>query len=63
MFFSVPYDKGWSATVNNNSVEIIKANNGFMAVPIPEGGSIIRFDYKTPGATMGIVIPLSAIGV
>lgn len=63
MFFSVPYDKGWSATVNNNSVEILKANNGFMAVPIPEGGSIIRFDYKTPGATMGIVITLSAIGV
>ena len=31
VFFSVPYDKGWSATVNGEPAEIEKVNAGFMA--------------------------------
>ncbi|HIT09006.1 MAG TPA: YfhO family protein [Candidatus Merdivicinus faecavium] len=56
VFFSVPYDEGWSATVNGVPVLIEKANAGFMAVRVPEGESVIRFDYRTPGLTAGICI-------
>ena len=48
VFFSVPYDEGWSATVNGKKVDIEKANIGFMAVPVGEGTSEIVFTYKTP---------------
>jgi len=62
VFFSVPYDKGWSATVNGKEVQIEKVNAGFMAVYVPAGESEIRFDYMTPGLNIGIVITtLSAV--
>ncbi len=56
VFFSVPFDKGWSATVNGKPVEIEKVNSGFMAVKVDEGESRIRFTYITPGLTDGLEI-------
>lgn len=60
-FVSVPFDEGWSATVNNIPVDISRANNGFMAVPIPEGGSVVRFEYSTPGFLLGIIVTIITI--
>ena len=56
VFFSVPYDKGWSATVNGKPVTIEKVDSGFMAVKCSSGDSTIRFDYKTPGLTAGLAL-------
>ncbi len=56
VFFSVPYDKGWNATVNGKEVEIEKVNAGFMAVKVPAGNSEIRFNYTTPGLSQGVMI-------
>ena len=60
VFFSIPYDEGWSATVNGKPVEIEKVNVGFMAVEVPEGESTIRFDYETPGLITGLGVTLCA---
>ena len=54
VFFSVPFDKGWTASVNNNRTVIERANVGFMAVRVPAGDAVIRFDYRTPGLAMGL---------
>lgn len=56
VFFSVPYDKGWTATVNGEEAEIVKANIGFMAVKVPAGVSEISFSYTTPYLYLGIFI-------
>ncbi len=56
VFFSVPFDDGWSATVNGAPCEIEKVNSGFMAVKVPAGTSEIRFEYVTPGLFTGIKI-------
>lgn len=56
VFFSVPWDKGWSAAVNGEPAEIVKANVGFMAVQVPAGQNTIRFTYRTPGLRTGILI-------
>ncbi len=61
VFFSVPYDEGFSATVDGKSVEIEKANVGFMAIPVDAGTSIIRFSYHTPGLDTGIYVSLISI--
>lgn len=63
MFFSVPYDEGWSAFVNGEQVLIEKANIGFMAVRVPTGNAVIRFEYNTPGLIEGGYISLSAAAV
>ncbi|MGI6279660.1 MAG: YfhO family protein [Acutalibacteraceae bacterium] len=62
VFFSVPYDEGWSATVNGKPTEIEQVNVGFMAVKVGAGDSVIRFNYMTPGLLTGIKITvLSAV--
>ena len=54
IFFSVPWEGGWSATVNGEDAEILKVNVGFMAVKVPAGEADIRFTYNTPGFSAGI---------
>lgn len=57
VFFSVPYDKGFTATVNGEAVEIEKVSNGMMAVRVPKGDdSVIRFDFETVGLKTGAII-------
>lgn len=63
VFFSVPYDKGWTATVNGRPVKVEEVNVGFMAVLCPKGTSTIRFDYMTPGLFKGIAITAVSIAV
>ncbi len=63
VFFSIPYDKGWSATVNGKAVEIEKVNVGFMAVPVEAGVSTIRFDYEATGLTAGVITTAIAVTV
>ena len=55
LFFSVPYEKGWSATVNGQPTEILKADAGFMAVLCPAGAANVEFTYKTPGLGLGAI--------
>jgi len=52
----VPWEKGWSASVNGESALIEKANVGFMAVRVPAGPAEIRFDYRTPGLMEGLMV-------
>ncbi|MBQ0083742.1 MAG: YfhO family protein [Clostridiales bacterium] len=59
-FFSVPYEEGWSATVNGKEAEIVKANIGFMAVKVGAGESKIEFTYNTPYLGLGIKISITA---
>lgn len=62
VFFSVPYESGWTATVNGKPAEILKTNVGFMAVKCPAGKTVeIRFDYETPGLRYGIYISAGAL--
>ncbi len=63
VFFSVPYDEGWTATVNGKAVEVEKVNAGFMAVAVDEGVSQIRFDYKNTGFALGVSVTLGAVAI
>ncbi len=56
MFFSVPYDEGWTATVNGKEVDIEKVTYGFMAVLCPKGECEIKFTYKTNGSGLGLLM-------
>ena len=61
VFFSVPYDEGWSATVNGETAIIEQVNVGFMAVRVPAGDAEIRFVYRTPGLALGAVISVISL--
>jgi uncharacterized membrane protein YfhO len=55
VFFSVPYDDGWSAYVNGNKVDVKKVFYGFMAVECPEGECDIELVYEMPGLKLCLV--------
>ena len=61
VFFSVPYEDGWSATVNGKEVSVEKVDTGFMAVPVEAGESDIVFTYETPGLRAGLWISLGGV--
>ena len=56
VFFSVPYDEGFTAYVNGEKAEIEKVNYGLCAVYAPAGDNEIIFTYRTPGLTAGIAV-------
>ena len=60
VFFSVPYEEGWTAYVNGKKAEIEKVNVGFMAVAVNEGENNIEFIYTTPGLYEGLIISIIA---
>ena len=63
VFFSVPYDKGWSATVNGEPVTVEKVSGGMCAVLCPAGESTIEFQYETPGLRASATVSVTALVV
>ena len=61
VFFSIAYDKNFTAYVDGEKAEIIKANVGFMAVPVSEGTHTIELVYHSDERTIGII--MSIIGI
>jgi len=62
VFFSVPFETGWTATVNGEPVSAVRANIGFMAVRVPGNQtSEIVFTYNTPGLVTGMFVTGSGI--
>lgn len=61
VFYSVPYDKGFTAYVNGKKSEIIRVNYGLSAVYAPAGDNTIEFVYRTRGLNLGIAISLGGI--
>ncbi|WP_024858369.1 YfhO family protein [Ruminococcus albus] len=58
VYFSIPYEKGWSAKVNGEEVKVEKVNYGMMAVLVPAGDSEIVFSYSADGQTKGIALTI-----
>ena len=56
VFLPIPYQNGWTASVNSEKADILRADYGFMAIPVQEGNSIIAMEYNIPFVTEGIVM-------
>ena len=50
---TIPYSKGWKATVNGNRTKIYKANGMFMGIIMKKGTQSVKLDYETPGLKIG----------
>ena len=55
---SIPYSKGWSARVDGETVEILRGNYMFMALPLTSGYHEIEFTYWTPGIRLGGILSM-----
>ena len=61
--FSVPFDDGFSATVNNKQVPIEKVDSGLMAIRCEKGNNIIKFSYKTLGLKISAIVSLIGLSI
>lgn len=55
LYFSIPYNKGWTAWDNGTPCKLVKTNIGFMSIEIGEGYHTITLQYKTQGLYIGII--------
>ena len=63
VFFSVPYDDGFTAYVNGEKTNILRVDEGLMAVLCPAGASSIDFVYQAAGFSASRVVAAVAIPV
>jgi uncharacterized membrane protein YfhO len=63
LFLSIPYSDGFTALVNGENTEIIKADTAFMALYLKSGYNEITLNYKTPMLNTGIMISLGAFAL
>ncbi len=61
VFYSVPFDEGFTAYVNGEEAEILKVNYGLMAVFAPSGENEIIFEYKTPYLDLSLTLSFVSI--
>jgi uncharacterized membrane protein YfhO len=61
LYLAVPYSDGWSASVDGEPVEIIRANEAFMAIRLTSGKHNIELSYRTPYIISGAVVSLLSI--
>ena len=55
IFFTIPYDKGWSAYQDGKKIEIKQAQTGFMKVDVPKGKGTITLSFIPNGFITGSI--------
>ena len=63
VFFSVPYDDGFTAYINGEKTDILQVDEGLMAVLCPAGANSIDFVYQAAGLSASRVVTAVAIPV
>ena len=63
VFFSVPYDDGFTAYVNGEQADIVEVDEGLMAVLCPAGTNRVDFVYQADGYSLSRTVTLAAIPV
>lgn len=60
LLLSVPYDDGWSVTINGAAAELTPvANKAMSSLSVQKGANRIVMTYKTPGALAGLAMSLA----
>ncbi len=61
LFFSIPYDKGWSAKVDGASVKPLLVNIGFIGIPLGPGTHTVELNYMPPHFYLGLLMTIAGI--
>ena len=53
LFFTIPYDKGWTASVDGKKVPLKRAQNGFMKLDVNRGAGRVTLSFVPRGLKEG----------
>jgi len=57
------YDEGWTVSLDGEPVETQRADGFLLAAPVPAGAHRLRFAYRTPGATAGVLMSVGVLAI
>lgn len=63
LFFTIPYDKGWTATLNEKKIKLLKAQNGFMKADVPKGKGKVILTFIPNGFKEASLLSLLGIAL
>lgn len=61
IFFTIPYDKGWSAYQDGKKIEIKQAQTGFMKVDVPKGKGNITLSFIPNSFITGAICSFTSL--
>jgi uncharacterized membrane protein YfhO len=61
VFFSIPFDKGWQATVDGRAVPLEKINIGFSGLMLDKGQHHLELTYVLPHFQKGLLLSLASL--
>lgn len=61
IFFTIPYDKSWSAYQDGKKIEIKQAQTGFMKVDVPKGKGTITLSFIPNGFVVGAICSFTSL--
>ncbi|MHB8260150.1 MAG: YfhO family protein [Bacteroidia bacterium] len=61
LFFSIPFDEGWKATVNNTDAKLYRVNAGLTGLIIPIGKSAVELKFEPRYMIKGMLVSILAL--
>jgi uncharacterized membrane protein YfhO len=61
LFLSIPWDQGWTVTVNNTNVKPKKVLGAFIGIPLSQGEHEIVLDFVPKGFKLGRIITIVSL--
>lgn len=61
LLFTLPYDKGWKATIDGKPVKIHRAQKGFMKIDVKPGQAQAILTFTPQGFYLGFIISICAL--
>lgn len=61
LLISIPYEKGWSATVNGREVPVHELYGGLLGIDVTAGANDIELHYMTPGLIPSAIISIASV--
>ncbi len=62
LFISIPYDPGWHAMIDGETVDIKTVGNAFMSIPVRGGDHQVFMYFRPVGFETGVIVTSSAAG-
>lgn len=59
---SVPYDEGWTVTINGESVNTYEVNGGMTGIAVKKGENNIVFSFAPHGLKEGGILSIAGLG-
>lgn len=63
LYTSIPYEKGWSVTVDGKKEDVVAIGNGVCAVRLTEGTHTVRFSFVPDGFVIGMTAFIFALAI